>query len=1002
MTPDEYEKVGHLKYLRLAEIVGSVLRAAIGAETGLRLQQIQQRAKDPESLRKKLIPLGQSETTSVETAVKDLGGCRVVFYTNSDVDRFLSSGILRENFDIDWDRTKFHHPDSAELGEQSPFISHNFVVKLKDERVALPEYAPVASLWCEVQIQTILNHAWSEMEHDIGYKRPNLNGFGDQALTAISERMRSIMRKHLIPAGYEFQKVAYDFERLSKGLELFDRGALDSLVEAKDNNERFDLLERFVSYVLPNYDDPRGIYPEIRETLVTTVLAARATPVTPIGTTFGGIRGRTAAQVERQCANIFERLRYVDIEATFDTACELYLGATDDEGRKRWLHVIDVLARNEIDIWRQYGPVVQQRLVERIAALPEAKRDTLRPVVIPALHHALDPKISGTSSTYQTVTFHQGAVAASGILRDTRAKAIKLLKSLFSSDLPIEVQREIMRALNEATTTPYNASYSNDLLALILQNSKTVIEFYIEITNDIPFELRQTLERDAYFLYRRNAGIDTETEAFVAHDREALNQAIFAFRDRVNADQQFEIYKVLVGFESVFPDTWEKIELDYHADEAYRVRKYKEFIAIMTAENAGEWLEILNRCAKTESNDLATFPIFGQFLKGLGKEKPDIILGYIPKLDERLASFLPAMLDGLAESPRSVEADRLIKEWVTERRYLGQVMHYFRFAKWAGPQLLIDALTGAIETSNDSAVYSAVAAATAHHRNVAGGLIEPIMLPAIAYLTRNGIFGWVNDLWHSARSSTLIADLTEEQVDAVLNYIVQRPSVDYATEELLLALTSRWRVKLVDFFEARLQHEKSEGDEKYDAVPYQFHRLAAAGAAITMPLIERAVTWYQADPLLFPYRGGRVVSNFFPNFSEELRKALNAVIASDRENKVEFVLRIMRSYDGQAFLQPICKEIVAYLPEGDELLDEVEVILSSTGVVTGEFGFAEAYREKRRQISAWLEDPRTAVKTFAERYTRSLDRQIAMEQRRGEASLELRKREYGDLDASEE
>jgi len=69
------------------------------------------------------------------------------------------------------------------------------------------------------------------------------------------------------------------------------------------------------------------------------------------------------------------------------------------------------------------------------------------------------------------------------------------------------------------------------------------------------------------------------------------------------------------------------------------------------------------------------------------------------------------------------------------------------------------------------------------------------------------------------------------------------------------------------------------------------------------------------------------------------------------------------------------------LPEDDPPLSEVDVILSSTSVVTGEFGFVQA---------------------FAQRYIRSLDRQIAVEQRRSEESLELRKREYGDLDALEE
>ena len=58
-----------------------------------------------------------------------------------------------------------------------------------------------------MQVQTTLNHAWAEMEHDIIYKKPALKGFGGKLFEAIEQRLRKIMKEHLLPAGYEFQKV---------------------------------------------------------------------------------------------------------------------------------------------------------------------------------------------------------------------------------------------------------------------------------------------------------------------------------------------------------------------------------------------------------------------------------------------------------------------------------------------------------------------------------------------------------------------------------------------------------------------------------------------------------------------------------------------------------------------------------------------------------------------------------------------------------------------------
>jgi ppGpp synthetase/RelA/SpoT-type nucleotidyltranferase len=171
-----------------------------------------------------------------------LAGCRLIFYTNSDVSGFLQTGIIQDNFDVDWDRTKIHYPVPGRSDPDNLFISNNYVVKLKADRASLPEYARFADLACEVQIQTTLNHAWSEMEHDILYKKPNLEGFGGKRFEAIKQRLQTIMKEHLLPAGYEFQKALDDYERLMSGKEIMDRGALKALAECDKTSCRRSAL----------------------------------------------------------------------------------------------------------------------------------------------------------------------------------------------------------------------------------------------------------------------------------------------------------------------------------------------------------------------------------------------------------------------------------------------------------------------------------------------------------------------------------------------------------------------------------------------------------------------------------------------------------------------------------------------------------------------------------------------------------------------------------------
>ena len=128
---------------------------------------------------------------------------------------------------------------------------------------------------------------------------------------------------------------------------------------------------------------------------------------------------------------------------------------------------------------------------------------------------------------------------------------------------------------------------------------------------------------------------------------------------------------------------------------------------------------------------------------------------------------------------------------------------------------------------------------------------------------------------------------------------------------------------------------------------------------------------------------------------------LISIVHEGGDEPIDFVLQILRTYQGETFLHELCREIVDSLPENDGRLGEVEVVLESTGVVSGQFGFVEAYQRKKDEVASWLNDKRPKVRAFAETYQRSLDRTIAAEQRRSEADYELRRREWPDEDERE-
>lgn len=109
----------------------------------------------------------------------DVVGVRVITHLKPDV-RLAADAFERE-FDINWP----HSVDKSELldVDQFGYASIHYVARLSAARRSLPEYAPFAGIYFELQVRSILQHAWAEIEHDLGYKsavsvpRPVRRGF---------------------------------------------------------------------------------------------------------------------------------------------------------------------------------------------------------------------------------------------------------------------------------------------------------------------------------------------------------------------------------------------------------------------------------------------------------------------------------------------------------------------------------------------------------------------------------------------------------------------------------------------------------------------------------------------------------------------------------------------------------------------------------------------------------------------------------------------------------
>lgn len=1000
MTLDEYEKTGRQLYEEFAKVVASVLSEAIAKRGEIRLQHVQHRAKGLKSLRDKLVKQRVvPEDREIETKIKDLAGCRLVFYTNTDVGRFRGSGLINELFEIDWDRTKFHHPIDESSAQ---FRSDNIVVRLKEPLISKVEYTKFKGLACEVQVQTALNHAWSEMEHDV-YKQPALKGFGAARMQSIKERMEKIMKEHLLPAGYEFQKIRDDFDRLAAGKALFDQDVLRALEAASDNNKRYDLLEQFSTYVLPDYDNISAVQGDIRNSVARVIRAAKATARHPIETEFGELDGMTVEQVFEKGMDIVDTLRYAapdSVQRTFELLCELYQDATSDEQRKRVLHSAEELAKNELDVWKKAGPIVQHILADRVLEIDLEKARPIRPVLRTVLAKLLSPEVTGTSSTYKTFTWTTQAANPSDALVSIRARAIQALQKMFLASDSDGERRDVIQALSEATRIPNQGNYPDALLRIVLTNTVEIVRFYGSQAKHLSYELLQALEHDFLWFYRRNRTMpaDAQRDPVIRGVKETLTKEILTFRDQINLDEGFVTYKTLVGFESVFPPAWDNDDFEVNEEQAYRDREIDQIVKGIDDGAAAKWLGIIRRCLQTKSNDLATFPNFGKFLEKLAAGKPAIALEYLQEIDEELEPIVPALLAGLELSaPDAVKAKT--SEWIDAGKYLGRILWFYRFSPQIDVNTVKRTAAAALERGEERAISNSVEVAVTRYKDLGGDIIESVLLPAIDWLEKHGHTYW-GGLFIVHGKDSPFQHLTEQQARRVLAHLVSRETIDTRLDYLLAAIGTAHPKMLVDFLGDRVRRErelKADRDAlaRYDPIPFQFHKANEVLKRVPAYMLERMRAWFGEDDKLFSLRAGRLAHSVYQTVTPELSLPLMSLIETGSKESIEFVLALLERFDGSAETRPLYKAIISKLPIEDPLWSSVRVGLEATGVVSGEFGMAEAYKERREAVTPWLQDADEKVRRFAKTHVAQLDRMIASEQRRAEEDLEARKRSWG-------
>lgn len=135
----------------------------------IRFVSVAWREKDVEKLKEKIERKKKKGIIYKKLSdISDLAGVRIILFFEDDINQVVKmldrefNVVKKENYNIE--KYQLKPPD------RFGYYSSHVDVMLNKRREMLEEYKCYKNLKCEIQIRTILQHAWAEIEHDIGYK----------------------------------------------------------------------------------------------------------------------------------------------------------------------------------------------------------------------------------------------------------------------------------------------------------------------------------------------------------------------------------------------------------------------------------------------------------------------------------------------------------------------------------------------------------------------------------------------------------------------------------------------------------------------------------------------------------------------------------------------------------------------------------------------------------------------------------------------------------------
>jgi len=235
MTKEEakiYYQHNYNFYSRLAENLKQALTSFL-EENEIAYHSISYRIKEFNSYYEKI---DRKNYNNPSEEIEDFCGLRIICFYPEDLEKI--GNIINKEFLVKESIDKSSKLEPDRFG----YRSNHYIVTIKKEWAIAPNYRNLQEFKAEIQVRTILMHAWADLEHKLAYKK--------------KEQIPEEFRRKLYQLSALLEIADSQFQDLKSEKEIFKKSlVIDSLGEKTfdlNRNLNLDTFQAFLDFYFSN------------------------------------------------------------------------------------------------------------------------------------------------------------------------------------------------------------------------------------------------------------------------------------------------------------------------------------------------------------------------------------------------------------------------------------------------------------------------------------------------------------------------------------------------------------------------------------------------------------------------------------------------------------------------------------------------------------------------------------------------------------------------------